>query len=297
MEKEKVQILMSTYNGERFLREQIDSLLKQTYQNIEILIRDDGSKDRTPEILKEYQQNYPNIQVYLEENTGVNESFFELLRKSDADYVAFCDQDDVWLEEKVQKAVEKLQGIREPALYCSNKILVDSNLKVIMENNHRKLRPGFENAVVECICTGCTSMMNRSLAEKIKAHIPEHAIIHDWWCYLAASYLGQVIYDDNAYIWYRQHGGNVIGASNGFFSEVKAKAAYLKKNKGKLQKQLQEFSQIFSEKPEKDRLIRDMLDTVKISGRFRMVFSKRIYRQSFIDECVTRGLILCNRLL
>lgn len=297
MEKEKVQILMSTYNGERFLREQIDSLLKQTYQNIEILIRDDGSKDRTPEILKEYQQNYPNIQVYLEENAGVNESFFELLRKSDADYVAFCDQDDVWLEEKVQKAVEKLQGIREPALYCSNKILVDSNLNVIAENNHRKLRPGFENAVVECICTGCTSMMNRRLAERIKEHIPEHAIIHDWWCYLTASYLGKVIYDDNAYIWYRQHGGNVIGASNGFFSQVKAKAAYLKKNKGKLQKQLQEFARIFSENPEKDKLVKDILNTAKISGRFQMVFSKRFYRQSFIDECVTRGLILCNRLL
>ena len=297
MEKEKVQILMSTYNGERFLREQIDSLLKQTYQNIEILIRDDGSKDRTPEILKEYQQNYPNIQVYLEENTGVNESFFELLRKSDADYVAFCDQDDVWLEEKVQKAVEKLQGIREPALYCSNKILVDSNLKVIMENNHRKLRPGFENAVVECICTGCTSMMNRSLAEKIKAHIPEHAIIHDWWCYLAASYLGTVIFDDNAYIYYRQHESNVVGASPTVFGTIRAKADYVKKNKGKLKGQLGDFSKMYHQHAEKDELVQLLLASEKMPAKTKVVFGHHFYRQEKIDHLITRILFLINRML
>ena len=281
---------MSTYNGEQFLKEQMDSLLRQTYDNLEILIRDDGSKDGTGKILKEYEEKYANVHVYLEENVGVTKSFFELLKKSDADYIAFSDQDDVWLEEKVEKAVEKIKNLSEPALYCSNK-------DIIVDNNHRKLIPGFENAVVECICTGCTSMVNRALAEKIKEHIPENAIIHDWWCYLVASYLGTVIYDDNAYILYRQHGGNVIGASKGFFSGVKAKAAYLKKNKGKLQKQLQEFAQLFSENPEKDNLVKDILNTTKISGRFRMIFSKKYYRQSFVDECIVRGLILCNRLL
>lgn len=297
MEKEKVQILMSTYNGEKFLKEQLESLLRQTYQNLEILVRDDGSKDGTCEILREYEKKYSNVHVYLESNVGVTRSFFELLKKSDADYIAFSDQDDVWLEEKVEKAVEKLKELDEPALYCSNKILVDSNLNIIAENTHKKLIPGFENAVVECICTGCTSMMNRALAENIKEHIPEHAIIHDWWCYLVASYLGTVIFDDNSYIYYRQHGENVIGASKGFFSGVKAKAAYLKKNKGKLQKQLQEFAQLFSENPEKDNLVKDILNTTKISGRFRMIFSKKYYRQSFVDECIVRGLILCNRLL
>ena len=102
MDKMKVQILMSTYNGERFLREQIESLLRQSWKNVEILIRDDGSKDGTREILNEYSDKYENIQVYLESNLGVARSFFELLKKSDADYVAFCDQDDICLEKKIE---------------------------------------------------------------------------------------------------------------------------------------------------------------------------------------------------
>lgn len=297
MEKEKVQILMSTYNGERFLSEQIDSLLRQTYHNLEILIRDDGSKDRTGEILKEYEKKYPNIHVYLEENVGVVKSFFELLKKSDADYVAFSDQDDVWLEGKVEKAVEKLEMIKEPALYCSNKILADSKLKVIAENNHRKLRPGFENAVVECICTGCTSMMNRSLAENIKAHIPDHAIMHDWWCYLAASYLGTVIFDDNAYIYYRQHESNVVGASPTVLGTIRAKADYVKKNKGKLKGQLGDFSKRYQQDNEKDELVQLLLSSEKMPAKAKVVFGHYFYRQEKIDHLITRILFLINRML
>lgn len=297
MEREKVQILISTYNGELYIREQLDSLLRQTYQNLEILIRDDGSRDETREILKEYEKKYSNIRVYCEENVGVTKSFFELLKKSDADYIAFCDQDDVWLEEKIEKAVEMLEKIEGPALYCSNKILVDSKLNVIAENNHRKLTPGFENAVVECICTGCTSMMNRSLAENIKEHIPKKAIIHDWWCYLVASYLGKVIFDDNSYIWYRQHGGNVIGASPTLFGTVRAKAEYVKKNKGKLKGQLEDFAQLYQQDSEKDELVKLLLSSEKMPSKVKVVFGRTFYRQEKLDNLIARVLFLINRML
>lgn len=297
MEEEKVQILMSTYNGAQFLKEQLDSLLSQTYGNLEILIRDDGSKDATCDILKEYEKKHPNIQVYLEENVGVTKSFFELLKKSDADYVAFSDQDDVWLKEKVEKAVEKLRGIKEPALYCSNKILVDTNLRIIAENNHKKLIPGFENAVVECICTGCTSMMNRALADNLKQHIPERAILHDWWCYLAASYLGKVIFDDNAYIWYRQHGGNVIGASPTLFGSMRAKAEYVRKNKGKLKGQLGEFARLYQQDEKKDKLVQLLLSLERWPAKTKVVFGHTFYRQERLDNLITRILFLINRML
>ncbi len=100
-ENSRVQVLMSTYNGERFLEEQIESLLSQSWKNLEILIRDDGSTDGTMEILERYCMRYSNIQVFAGENVGVAKSFFELLEESDGDFVAFCDQDDVWLEHKV----------------------------------------------------------------------------------------------------------------------------------------------------------------------------------------------------
>ena len=127
--EEKVQILMSTYNGKKYLKEQMDSLLSQTYKNIEILVRDDGSSDGTGEILETYQKQHSNVRVYLQENIGLVDSFFWLLEQSDAGYVAFCDQDDIWKPEKIERAVEKLEQVKGPALYCGNKMLVDADLK------------------------------------------------------------------------------------------------------------------------------------------------------------------------
>lgn len=297
MEQKKVQILMSTYNGEKYLREQMDSLLNQTYPNIEILVRDDGSKDQTISILEEYQKQHDNIQVFAEPNVGVIKSFFSLLEKSDADYVAFCDQDDIWLENKVEKAVEKLENITEPALYCSNKILIDADGKVIAENNGRCLKPSFENAVVECICTGCTSMLNKELIEVIKKNSPKHTMMHDWWCYLVASYLGQVIFDQNSYIWYRQHGNNEIGASDKFWVTVKAKAKHLKKSRGKLEKQLKEFNSIYHIDQEKDAIVLQLLNSKHGVGKCSAVFCSKFKRQSKLDQFITKILLLLNRLL
>jgi glycosyltransferase involved in cell wall biosynthesis len=294
---EKVQILMSTYNGQTYIREQMESLLNQDYPNMEILIRDDGSTDRTVNILREYEAAHANIHVFAEKNVGVTASFFELLKKSNAAYIAFCDQDDVWLSCKVTRAVKKLEVVQGPALYCSNKILVDSKLQVIAVNGGKKLRPGFENAVVECICTGCTSMVNKELADNIRNHIPKHAIIHDWWCYLAASYLGTVVFDEQAYIWYRQHGGNVIGASPTVFGIIHAKAEYVKKNKGKLRGQLQDFVKLYQEYPKKDKLVQLLLASEMIPAKCKVVFGHSFYRQEKLDGFITRILFLINKML
>lgn len=294
---EKVQILMSTYNGEKYLEEQIESLLRQTYPHIEILIRDDGSTDDTISILKRYEERCENIRIFLEKNVGVTRSFFELLAKSDADYIAFCDQDDIWLEEKVERAVEKLRGIEEPALYCSNKILIDSEANVILDNHKKMLRPGFGNAVIECICTGCTALMNRKLAENIREHMPGHAILHDWWCYLVACYVGQVVFDEEAYIWYRQHANNVVGQSGSFWGNVKAKARYLNRNRGKLRGQLTDFQQMYHQQADKDRLVELILDSENWRKKAKAVFCREYYRQSKCDQWIVRGLLLCNRML
>ena len=107
MEDKKVTILMSTYNGEKYLEEQIDSLLNQTYKNISILIRDDGSKDNTVHIIKEKKKSNDNITLIEGKNVGFIKSFLELINLAEkSDYYAYCDQDDVWMEEKIQRAVE-----------------------------------------------------------------------------------------------------------------------------------------------------------------------------------------------
>lgn len=293
----KVQVLMSTYNGEKYLEEQIESLLGQTYPNVEILIRDDGSTDATAALLGRYEKQYDTIRVFFESNVGVTNSFFELLAKSDADYIAFCDQDDIWLEQKVEKAVEKLQAVDGPALYCSNKILVDANAHVIAKNDKRKPRPGFGNAVIECICTGCTAVMNRELAENIKAHIPGHAILHDWWCYLVASYVGQVVYDQEAYILYRQHGNNAVGQSGSIWGTVKAKARYLKQNRGKLRGQLTDFQNMYQGQSEKDQLVSLLLESEAWGKKAKAVFGRGYYRQTKSDLWIVKGLLLFNRML
>lgn len=288
---------MSTYNGERFLSEQIGSLLHQSWKNLEILIRDDGSKDRTPDILKEYSAEYNNIRIFIEENLGVSGSFFELLRKSDADYVAFCDQDDIWEEGKIEAAVRKLEAESGPALYCSNKILVDSNGNPMEKQDTRVRTPGFGNAVVECICTGCTTVMNREMAEIIKTKLPEHAILHDWWCYLAASYEGKVIFDENAYIKYRQHEDNVVGARAGFWGEVRSKAAYLRKSRGRLERQLADFARLYHGDQKKDMLVQKVLAARHFPGRIKILWNREIYRQSRLDEIIMRILFLVGKML
>lgn len=297
MKTKKVQVLMSTYNGERFLREQMESVLNQTWKNLEILIRDDGSQDQTREILKDYNERYSNIHIFLEDNCGVVRSFFELLKKSDADYVAFCDQDDIWMERKIEAAVAKLRQEQGPALYCSNKILTDSAGNPMNRQDSRKRRPGFGNAAVECICTGCTAVMNRELADIIKKRLPDHAILHDWWSYLVACYVGTVIFDEHAYIKYRQHEQNVVGARPGFWGGVCSKAAYLKQNHGKLKGQLMDFADLYQGHSEKDALIQRILAAQYFPGRVKILWNREIYRQSVLDEIVMRILFLINRML
>lgn len=296
---DRVQILMSTYNGEEYIREQLDSILGQSYPNVDILIRDDGSSDDTFVILKEYEERHPGIRAYQGENLGVNRSFFELLKQSDknAAYIGFCDQDDYWLPEKVEKAVEQLRHMEGPALYCGAKTLVDENREILKSQQNPHVRPGFGNAVIESICSGCTLLMNRELASIITERLPEDVIHHDWWCYMAATYLGSMYYDENSYIYYRQHAGNEVGANGSFFAQIKAKARDLKKRHGDLKKQLSDFKRFYHTEIEKDELVDAILGAETFPGRLLILFDRRWYRQSGLDNWVVRGLFLFNRML
>ncbi len=219
----KLCVLMSTYNGEEFLREQIDSVLEQIDVDAKLLIRDDGSCDRTCEIIEEYAEIYPNkVMICCAEkgaNLGYNKSFFLLLKyanevlENEFDFLAFSDQDDVWKEDKLVKACEKMDGLDDEAVYFSQKIIVDSVLKPIGEDlcNYHGV---FEDFYDRSNASGCTMVINRKYIDTLAdQELLECPYTYDSYIYRSAIVCGyHICYDSESFIYYRQHGGNAIGA-------------------------------------------------------------------------------------
>lgn len=219
----KVQVLMSTYNGEKYLKEQIESILNQEEVELYILIRDDGSSDKTLEILQELAKKYNNISYYSGENLGPAKSFMDLVKKAkEADYYAFADQDDVWEPKKIISAVKKLQDKEsKPSLYMSALKVVNENLNEI-ELKKTTGNFTFEGEMIKNFATGCTQVFNKKLCDYIKKYTPKYIIMHDSWitrvCYAIG---GNVIIDDNSYIKYRQHSNNVVGYNDDGVQKMK----------------------------------------------------------------------------
>ena len=187
MEK-KVAVLISTYNGEKYLKEQLNSIFNQTYSNIEIVIRDDGSSDGTIDLIKEYQQKYSNITLEKGNNVGFIKSFFALLNLANADYYAYCDQDDVWLENKIELAVNALNKAdnTKPNMVFGNSDYYDENMNFSSKGEQHKTF-SFQNSLYECVAQGMTMTINQVAKEMITQNIPEKCLFHDWWTYMICS--------------------------------------------------------------------------------------------------------------
>lgn len=212
-----VDILLATYNGEKFLKEQIDSILNQTYPHFNLLIRDDGSTDRTLDIIKSYED--PRIKLLdNSQNGGVVNNFSALLQSSFAPYVLLCDQDDVWNLDKVEKLLVIAQAFDEgkPLLVHHDMEVVDSELKMISPSfwEYSKLNPlatSLNRLLMQNNVTGAACLINHALVEKALP-IPQEALMHDHWLALIASAFGDVIPVKEVMMKYRQHGKNQLGA-------------------------------------------------------------------------------------
>lgn len=220
---EKVLVLMSTYNGEKYLQEQINSLLGQEGVQISIIVRDDGSKDKTHTILDK-EQSAGHLSWYQGENKGASQSFMELLsRAPEFDFYALCDQDDVWLSDKLFSAVELIKRVGAE-LYYSSYTTVDANLNIIKKNVHHHHKDSLGAALVNMEVTGCTVVFSNKLMKAIKLYKPVDIMMHDSWIYKVALALGyNIAFDANAHILYRQHGNNVIGDNTSFVKKMKAR--------------------------------------------------------------------------
>lgn len=214
----KIQILLSTYNGEKYLKEQLDSLYSLVnIEDISILVRDDGSKDKTQDILSKYQNEHKNFSWYKGENKGPARSFWELLNKANgADYYAFCDQDDVWEKDKLVVAINALEKLdkSKPLLYMGDVHVVDGQLKHMANGFVDVNVPiNYPCSLSNSVCPGCTFVFNefaRKLATKFDAE--EYIDHHDWTFYKIVVCFGSVILDKTTHMHYRQHENNVIGA-------------------------------------------------------------------------------------
>ena len=214
-----VTILMSTYNGEKYIDKQIDSLLAQEKVSLRILIRDDGSKDRTIEIIERYMEQYSNIQLIKGSNLGYAKSFWWLLQYApESDYYAFCDQDDIWMPKKLASAIrlisKSVSDASVPIVYTSRVVSVDNQLNIISNNcfNTNRALNVYE-AFQKSAYPGCVFVFNRT-AQRIAKRYDGILESHDWALYAIVSMFGKTVYDNDSYINYRIHGNNAIGKDN-----------------------------------------------------------------------------------
>lgn len=225
-----VAVLLSTYNGEKFLREQLDSVLSQKDVDVELIIRDDGSSDGTVTLLNKYSLKYSNITLLLEDNVGCEESFEKLIRyasfHTDSDYYSFCDQDDVWYAEKLSLSISAIGKDNEPCMYCCNQVITDGSLNpkelfISEEKYDSAVRRLEQNYLLNR--HGCTLVWNKPL-QSILGNFKYQFIstpIHDVWATLVARCAGKVIIGKEPLMYYRVHGNNTGGYERNKWKRLK----------------------------------------------------------------------------
>ena len=224
-----IHILLATYNGAKYLQEQLESLAQQKYKKWTLTISDDGSTDETIEIIKAFAKKRQE-QIRLLQGPSIGSStrnFFHLIKQIPVEnkevLYAFCDQDDVWLNNKLVSAVQwHASQLDDPIrLYCGRTQYVNKQLKPISLSSNVGRHASFANALVQNIASGNTMVFNSGVLAALKKIHPENSVWHDWTTYLITTAIGgSVGFDDKAHVLYRQHETNVIGANNGLISKI-----------------------------------------------------------------------------
>jgi glycosyltransferase involved in cell wall biosynthesis len=287
-----IAILMCTYNGAKFLAQQMDSLEAQTHQNWVVIASDDSSADQTLEILQQYQAKWPSGKLTIRSGPqkGFCQNFLSLACDSEikADYYAFCDQDDVWLPEKLSVALKNIifnQNSDLPYLYCARTEYVTEHLKPCGMSPLFVFPPSFRNALVQSIAGGNTMVFNlaaKRLIEKVGVvDVPSH----DWWIYqLISGVEGTVFYDKVPHLLYRQHQFALVGGNNSFPAKMERiwmlfqgrfqnwntqNISALKKVNHLLVKNNRDILKLF-----------EVMRSAKIKDRFRLIEVCGLYRQT-----------------
>lgn len=313
-------ILLASFNGEKYIKDQIESIINQTYNNWSLIIRDDGSSDNTNVIISSYIKLFPEKIFMINDNKGnlgAKQNYFQLLSFADSPYIMFADQDDVWLPTKIELCLQKIQSVESiygtdtPLLVHTDMIVVDDELNEISESfwDYQYINPekgkAFNRLLMDNVVTGCTVMINKKLKD-MAAPIPEQAYMHDWWLALVASAFGKVDYLKEKTMLYRQHQNNEIGARPWnmkyaisiitSFNKLRAiVSSYIK-----IQKQADVFKNIFDNnlEPHKQLIINAFtnLQYGKYVDKVKDIIKFEFYRTGFLRNlCLLIIIFYCSR--
>ena len=291
--KYKVDILMATYNGEKYLKEQIESIINQSYDNWTLLIRDDKSKDNTVSIIEEYERKDSRIKLLRDKkvNLGFVKNFEELLNNSQKEFIMFSDQDDYWEKDKIKNYIEILKKneslLKKPLLIHSNSFVCDKDLKIIKQkfiNSFVAREKDTNSYFFSYIVQGSTVMINKRMKE-ISIPFLKAVTLHDRYFHLLAEFFGNRIFIDKTLTKYRQHADNKIGAKGNILKKIlkkryfdsedrklilEIKEKYKEKIKKEKKAEIDKYLKITDRK--KNRFMRFFL-----SLKFKMNLKKRIF--------------------
>ena len=282
--KPKVLVILAVYNGEKYLREQLDSIFAQEDVEISIFATDDGSTDNSISILEEYKKNHSLTIYHHGEPHEFTYNFLDALfinKESDFDYYAFSDQDDVWMSDKLISAIKMMKD-NNKNVYSSNLTIVNEKLEgEALMNDDSIQKCNKYNAVFENIATGCTIVFSKSFFDLLVGYYPKNIYLHDYWVYLLGIYTDNYIYDSRSFIKYRQHENNQIGDSS-----KKGIKTYYKKFKASKGHQrvlceqlLEGYRTIIGE--ENSAIVEVMANyKKKFSYRWRLMFSKKYKKRN-----------------
>ncbi len=305
----KIDVLLATYNGEKYVKEQISSVLnnfdKLKNSECTILISDDGSTDNTVDIIKRMSEEDPRI-LFLDGNKKgwVKYNFNYLIQHTDADYVFFCDQDDLWLPNKMHIFMDRFNieevNFNGPILVHSDLCVADNNLSPInvsmFDYQMINKSPNLAELLVSNSVTGCVMACNKKLIDGIKLSQISNSIMHDWYIALYASSFGVISFVDKALILYRQHGGNQVGAKSFSlkdvikFSGIKDKLVNARRSVLNTRDQSALFISDFGDKlsMEKKIILESYINSFNggVLNRMNLFFYKRVRKTSFLRNLV-----------
>jgi len=291
-----VAILLCAYNGERFIEQQLDSIAAQTHKNWKVWVSDDGSTDRTHEILAAYRDRWGSdrIKVVPGPGRGFASNFLSIacLSEVEADYFAYCDQDDMWETDKIARAIARLDSVEAgtPGLYCSRTTLVNEAGTVIGLSPLFRQPPDFRNALVQNVGGGNTMVFNQVARQIVAAAGADLQVVaHDWWTYVAVSAAGgMVIYDPSPSLRYRQHGQNLIGSNNSKLARIlRLRQLMQGQLRGWIDQNVNGIRRIAPRLAPKNRVVLERFLSARRGGPLqRMIRLKRsgVFRQTFIDN-------------
>ena len=295
-----VAVLLSTHNGERYIAAQLASILSQSHADIRVVVRDDGSTDGTMPLVQAMAAEDSRVRVVAGPRIGWGGSFMELLASSgEARWFAFSDQDDVWLPDKLSRAVTALAPLDDerPALYGSAMVHVSDELRWLSATVIPR-RMSFENALVQNVVPGCTMVFNRAARALCLERVPTPAV-HDWWLYLVTAAFGTVIFDDAVTVLHRVHDDNATAVALWRHWRRRV-SAHLKLPPDRRPSRLvHDFYETYGDRLDGERhsIVEELLAMRRASlpSRARYACRTPVYRQSAVDNGILRVLLTLGR--